>query len=264
MPATENMSFWEHLDVLRKLFFRCAIVWLVATIVAFCFKQWLFDIVFAPSSSDFALYRLMRWLSEKTGILSLNPPDFKVSFINTELAAQFIVHVKIAALTGLIVVTPLVIVELYRFVEPALYESERRYSVRTTLFGSLLFVCGVLLNYFVIFPFSFRFLSAYQVNAAVVNQISISSYISTFLLLSLLMGVLFEIPILGFFLSKMGLLTARMLKHYRRHALVTICLIAAIITPTGDAITLMLVTLPVYLLYELSILIVKKNKSNSQ
>ena len=125
-------------------------------------------------------------------------------------------------------------------------------------FGVLLFALGVLLNYFVIFPFSFRFLSTYQVNEAVVNQIALSSYIDTFLMLSLLLGILFEIPILAYFLAKLGIIEASMLRHYRKHAFVVICIIAAIITPTADVFTLLLVTLPIYLLYEVSILIVRK------
>lgn len=258
MPKNDNMSFWNHLDVLRKVFIRCAAVWLVAAVAAFCFKQQLFDVIFAPSENDFVLYRLMRDLSVAWGIESLYPSDFKALFINTELAAQFITHMQMAAWAGVVVTMPFIIFELYRFVEPALYKNEKRYSVYALVFGTLLFVCGVLLNYFVIFPFSFRFLSTYQVSAEVVNQISLSSYISSFLLLSLLMGVMFEIPLLGLFLAKMGLINATLLKRYRRHAFVTICVIAAVITPTGDAITLMLVTLPIYLLYELTILIVKK------
>ena len=258
MPKNDNMSFWTHLDVLRKVFLRCAAVWLVAAVVAFCFKQQLFDVIFAPSTNDFVLYRLMRDLSVAWGIESLYPADFKALFINTELAAQFITHMKMAAWAGVVVTMPYIVFELYRFVEPALYKNEKKHSISALVFGTLLFVCGVLLNYFVIFPFSFRFLSTYQVSAEVVNQISLSSYISSFLLLSLLMGVMFEIPLLGMFLAKMGLINAPQLRHYRRHAFVVILVIAAVITPTGDAITLMLVSLPIYLLYELTILIVKK------
>ena len=260
MPTAENMSFWGHLDVLRKVILRCAAVWLVAAVAAFCFKQPLFDVIFAPSRNDFVTYRLMRRLSEACGVASLSPPDFKVLFINTELAAQFITHMKMAAWAGVVVTMPFIIVELYGFVEPALYQNEKRHSVSALVFGTLLFALGVLLNYFVIFPFSFRFLGTYQVSAEVVNQISLSSYISTFLLLSLLMGVMFEIPLLGLFLAKMGLITASLLKKYRRHAVVVILIIAAVITPTGDAITLTLVTLPIYLLYELTILIVKNKE----
>ena len=167
-------------------------------------------------------------------------------------------HIKVALWAGLVITFPFLLAQLYGFVVPALYEREKRYTMPLLLAGTLLFLAGVLLNYFVIFPFSFRFLANYQVYSEVVNQISLSSYISAFVMLSLLMGLLFEIPIVNYFLAKMGLLTAETLKRYRRHAIVGIAIVAAVITPTGDAVTLALVTLPIYLLYEASILIVKK------
>ena len=140
---------------------------------------------------------------------------------------------------------------------PALTLTEKRFSVRLTVTGSILFLLGVLLNYFIIFPFAYRFLSTYQVQPDVVNQITISSYISLFLVLSLLMGVLFELPVLAYFLTRMGLLSAQTMRRYRKHAFVAILIIAAVITPTGDAVTLLLVTLPIYALYLLSILVAK-------
>ncbi|MDY6426415.1 MAG: twin-arginine translocase subunit TatC, partial [Bacteroidales bacterium] len=136
--------------------------------------------------------------------------------------------------------------------------NERKYSVKLVCFFFLLFFLGVLLNYFVIFPFSFRFLGTYQVSENVVNQISLSSYVSTFLMLSLLMGILFEIPVVSFFMAKLGLINAQMLREYHRHAIVVICVISAIITPTADIFTLLLVAMPIFLLYELSIVIVKR------
>jgi sec-independent protein translocase protein TatC len=159
---------------------------------------------------------------------------------------------------GLVVVSPYLIVQLYGFVAPALYEKEKRHAAPIIIWGTLLFLLGVLMNYFVIFPFAFRFLDNYQVYAEVHNQISLSSYISNLLMLSLLMGILFEIPIVNYLLAKAGLLQAETLKKYRRHAIVAIAIVAAIITPTGDAVTLTLVTLPIYLLYETSIHIVSR------
>ena len=152
---------------------------------------------------------------------------------------------------------PYLIIQLYGFVAPALYEQEKRYSVLLIFFGVLLFVLGVVLNYLIIFPFAFRFLSTYQVQEAVVNQIALKSYISTLLVLSLLMGILFEIPIVAYFLAKLGLIDAPLLRQYRKHAFVVLCIIAAVITPTADVFTLLLVTVPLYLLYEGSIRVVK-------
>ena len=252
------MSFWEHLDVLRTVLWKSLIAVAVLAVGAFCFKDTLFSVLFAPSRSDFVLYRAMCRLSEVTGWQSLCPGDFQALFINTELASQFMTHMQVAMWTGACLAAPYIIYLLYGFVAPALYEQEKKHSVGIVLSTVALFLTGVMLNYFIIFPFSFRFLSTYQVQAEVVNQISLSSYISTFLMLSLLMGIMFCLPVLAYILAKLGLLEAEMLRRYRKHAFVGICIVAAVITPTGDAVTLMLVTLPIYLLYELSISVVKK------
>lgn len=257
------MTFWEHIEVFRKVLFRCIGVWAFFAVAAFFFKDWLFDFIFAPSKSDFILYRGLCRLSESIGIEALCPNDFDAQFINTELASQFMTHLRVALWTGVVAACPYLIVQLYGFVSPALYEQEKSYSVSLIFFGILLFALGVMLNYFVIFPFSFRFLSTYQVQEQVVNQIALSSYIDTFLMLSLLIGILFELPIVAYFLAKLGIIDSAMLKQYRRHAIVVICIVAAVITPTADIFTLLLVTLPIYLLYEASIVIVKHTASKS-
>ena len=263
MIEREVSSFWDQLDVLRKVLFRCLIAWAIGAMAAFCFKAVLFDLLFAPSRDDFISYRIMAWLCSKTGWQSLCPGSFQASFINTELAAQFMTHIKVALWAGLVVVSPYFIVQLYGFIAPALYDTEKRHATPILIWGTLLFVLGVLMNYFIIFPFAFRFLNNYQVYVEVHNQISLSSYISNLLMLSLLMGILFEIPIVNYLLAKAGLLKAETLKKYRRHAIVAIAIVAAVITPTGDAVTLTLVTLPIYLLYEASIIIVKRTNLKS-
>ena len=261
MSQHDVSSFWDHLDVLRKVLFRCLIVWAIGAVAAFCFKDILFSLLFAPSRDDFVSYRLMTWLCEKTGWSSLCPGSFEASFINTELSAQFMTHLKVALWAGLVVTSPYLIVQLYGFVAPALYDREKRHAAPIIIWGSALFLIGVLMNYLIIFPFAFRFLNGYQVYGDVHNQISLSSYISNLLMLSLLMGILFEIPIVNYLLAKAGLLKAETLKKYRRHAIVGIVIVAAVITPTGDAVTLTLVTLPIYLLYEVSIFIVKRHST---
>lgn len=248
-----QQSFWEHLDVLRSVIIRCVIACTIATIGMFFCKDWLFNILFAPSQPDFVLYRALCRLSLLLHFPSLCPDSFDVSFINTELTAQFMTHLQVALWSGLILAMPYIIYQLYGFISPALYQQEKHYTVLFISVGTLLFFLGVALNYFIIFPLSFRFLSTYQVQAAVVNQISLGSYISTFLILSLLMGVMFELPILTFTLSQLGLLTSATMRQYRRHVFVIILIIAAIITPTGDIFTLLIVSLPIYLLYEISI-----------
>ena len=243
-------SFWDHLDELRSVLLKSLGVWAVAFVGAFCCKDRLFDLLFAPAHPDFITYRL------------LNAFNFQLStvnyqFINTELTAPFVIHLQVAMAAGLVIAMPFIVYWLYGFIAPALYERERRYSTVLVLASVLLFGLGIALNYLLIFPVSFRFLGTYQVTPLVVNHISLSSYVSLFLILTLLMGLLFEVPLLTWTLSKIGLLRKEQLCRYRRHVFVGILILAAVITPTGDPFTLMLVTLPVYLLYELSIALIR-------
>ena len=246
-------SFWDHLDELRSVLIRCVVAWGICAVAAFCFRDALFAFLFAPAHPDFITYRLLRSLPCVEGW-----GEVSVSFINTQLAAQFTVHMQVAALAGLVIAFPFLLWQLYGFLSPALYPHEKRAAGRIIGFGTVLFLCGVALNYLVIFPFAFRFLATYQVQPEVVNQIALDSYVSTLLILSLLMGILFEMPMVAWTLGKAGLLEAAWLKQYRRHALVTLMILAAVITPTGDAFTLMLVAIPLYLLYELSIMVTPK------
>ena len=249
----DQMGFWEHLEVLRHCLFRILAVTLAAGIATFCFKRLLFAVVLAPKSADFITYRLFaKW----AGAL----PSFEVGLVNIELAQQFIIHMKVALWMGLLVVSPYVLYVLFGFVAPALYEVERRHAVKAVVGGYVMFMLGVLLNYFLIFPLTFRFLGTYQVDPSVNNVISLDSYISTLLMLSLTLGIIFELPVLCWLLAKLGIMKAAFMKKYRRHAIVAIVVVAAIITPTADAFTLTLVSLPIYLLFELSVLIVKRTE----
>ena len=257
---SDKMTFWEHVDVFRKVIFKCLAVWLVCAVGAFGFKDILFNVLFAPSTSNFIVYRWMCSLGNLISFPALCPEEFSAEFINTELASQFTTHLQVAAIMGVLVAFPYLIIQLYGFVAPALYTQEKRYSILLIFFGVLLFALGVLLNYFIIFPFAFRFLSTYQVQEAVINQIALNSYISTLLVLSLLLGILFEIPIIAYFLAKLDLIDKSLLVKYRKHAVVVLCILAAIITPTADIFTLLLVTVPLYLLYELSIRVVARVK----
>ena len=253
-----EMTFWEHLEVFRKVVFRCMAVWLICAIASFGFKDALFCVLFAPSQSDFVIYRGLRWLSEYLSMPSIFPPEYNVEFINIELASQFTIHLHVAAIMGVLVAFPYLIVQLYGFVAPALYSREKRYSILLIFFGVFLFALGVILNYFIIFPFAFRFLSTYQVHELVVNQIALKSYINTLLSLSMLLGVLFEIPIVAYFLAKLAVIDKALLVKYKKHAVVVLVILAAFITPTADIFTMLLTTFPLYLLYELSIYIISK------
>jgi sec-independent protein translocase protein TatC len=246
-----QMTFWEHLDVLRDSIIRMIVAAVVMGVVAFCLKEPLFDIVLAPKDSDFITYR---WLGGEA---------FSINLINTGLAEQFLIHMKVALMVGVLVASPYILFLLFRFIAPALYENERRYSVRITVAAYAMFLLGIVVNYFIIFPLTVRFLGTYQVSETVSNMLTISSYIDTLMMMSLIFGIIFEIPVVSWLLAIFGLLKASWMSQYRRHAVIAILILAAAITPTGDALTLVIVALPIWLLYEVSILIVKMSNGST-
>lgn len=248
-----GMSFWDHLDVLRGVLLRVLAVTFLFTIVAFCFKDEVFAVVLAPKSPDFILYRV---LSQMAGRLGMSGTEwFEVSLINTGLAQQFMIHMKTAFCVGLIAASPYILHQLFGFISPALYSNERKLSVRLLAGGYVMFLLGVALSYFIIFPLTFRFLGTYQVSAEVTNLISLESYMSVLIMLCLFMGLMCELPVLAYIATKAGIIDSGFLKKFRRHAILVILVVCAIITPTSDAFTLLIVSLPIWLLYEASILI---------
>ena len=249
----QEMTFWDHLDVLRGVILRCLAVVLLFTVIAFCLKEEIFNVVLAPKSPDFILYRLLSQLSEKLGFNVVE--TFDVALINTGLAQQFMIHMKTAFCVGLIVASPYLLHQIFCFVSPGLYEKERKYSVRLLAGGYMMFLVGVALSYFIIFPLTFRFLGTYQVSAEVTNLISLDSYMSVLIMLCLFMGIMCELPVLSYIATKAGIIDSGFLKKYRRHAILVILIVCAIITPTSDAFTLLIVSLPIWLLYEASILV---------
>lgn len=252
-----NATFWDHLDALRAVIIHVFIAVMIATIVTFCFKDLLFQIVLAPKYDSFITYRLLRRLSDVVGLSAIAPQGFNVELINTGMASQFLVHMKMAFCMAILLVSPYILYELFSFVAPALYRNERRYSVRFILGGYIMFLMGALLSYLLIFPLTFRFLGTYQVSNDVKNLISLESYIDMMMMLNLMMGILFELPVLCWLFARFGFLKPSFMVKYRKHAIVIILIIAAIITPTSDAFTLSMVSLPIYLLFELSVIIVK-------
>ncbi len=257
----QEMTFWDHLDELRKVFFRSALAVMIIASVAFCFKDFLFHIVLAPQKSDFILYRFFNRLATVFSMPALSVEDFHVDLINTQLTSQFMIHLSVSFYAGLLLASPYLIYLLFGFVSPALHQAERQTCLKVLIPAFFLFLTGILLNYYVIFPLSFRFLATYQVSETVINMISLSSYISSFTMLSLLLGAAFEIPVIAYFLAKLKWVDSSMLKKFRKHSLVGILIVAAIITPTSDVFTLLLVSLPLYLLYELSIWVVGRTNS---
>ena len=254
----DRQSFWDHLDVLRAAIVKSLLVAVVFGLAAFCFKEELVAVILAPKDAGFITYRLLYALSGL--VTEADAPDFLVKLINTGLAEQFIIHMKTALCVGVLCASPYILYQLFRFVSPALYVNERKYAVRVVGGGYVMFLSGVLLSYFLIFPLTFRFLGTYQVSGEVENMIALQSYISTLMTMSLAMGLAFEIPILSWLFAKLGFLSADFMRKYRRHAIVVILVVAAIITPTSDVFTLSLVALPMWVLYETSIWIVGKTK----
>ena len=242
---SEPLTFWDHLDELRSVFIRILVVTAVAAAVAFCLKDELFAIVLAPRSSDFITYRLM----------GVEP--FSIHLMNTGLTEQFMMHLKTAMYAGVLVASPYIIYALFRFVSPALYDNERRYATLLCTSGYVMFMLGTSLNYLLIFPLTVKFLGTYQVSPDVANMLTLQSYMDTLLMMNLVMGIVFELPVISWILGRMGLVNASMMQTLRRHAVVVILIVAAIITPTTDAFTLFVVALPIWLLYELSIVIVR-------
>ena len=245
MSETPTMTFWDHLDELRSVIIRTVVVTVVAAAVAFCLKEQLFEIVLAPRTSYFITYRLF----------GVEP--FSIHLMNTGLTEQFMIHLKTAMYAGVLVALPYIVYLLFHFVSPALYDNERKYATLLCTSGYLMFMLGTLLNYFLIFPLTVKFLGTYQVSPDVANMLTLQSYMDTMLMMNLVMGIIFELPVVSWILGRMGLVNAKMMRSMRRHAIVAILVIAAIITPTTDAFTLFIVALPIWLLYEVSIMIVR-------
>lgn len=248
------MTFWEHLDEFRSVLFKSAVVLVVIMAALFMCKEFLFEqIIFAPTNSNFILYK---WFD--TALAYFNLPvlePFNIDLINIELSAQFFIHISTTFYFSLVIATPFILYQLWTFVSPALYDNEKKAAVGAFFFAGILFFLGVLVGYYLVFPLTLRFLGTYQVSSDVVNQISLQSYVSMFTWLILVMGLVFEMPSLAAILSKFGIISKSLLKKYRRHAFVILLVIAALITPSGDPFTLFAVGLPLYALYEVSILV---------
>ncbi len=255
----KEMTFWAHLEDLRWALVRVAAVLFVFMIACFCVMPYLFDnFVLAPTTSDFFLYR---WLSQLGGsgpfLPDFSNDDFAVEIININVASQFLTHISTSFWFALVLMFPYLIFEAWRFVQPALFENEKRSVGLAFVGGTFMFFLGCAVGYCLVFPFTFRFLTEYQLSASIVNQISLNSYMGNFLMLVFIMGIVFELPLLAWLLSKMGLVTKEFFRKYRKHAVVILLILSAIITPTGDPFTLMVVFLPLFLLYELGIMIVR-------
>lgn len=258
-----KLSFWGHIDALRGHLFRSSIVVVVIAIVLFCFPEFLFDkVIFGPLQNNFLTYRafckLGFWLQSQ-GIfdngaeLCFGNYTFKLQALG--LADQFTSQMWIAFIGGIVVGAPYVLYEIWRFIKPALKEKEKKGAVGFIFSASFLFIFGVLFSYYIIVPLTVNFLGNYKVSERIENNFTMDSYISLVTTLSFATGLVFELPVLVFFLSKFGIITPAFMRKYRKHAVVVILIAAAVITPSPDVTSQMLVAFPLYFLYEASIFV---------
>ncbi|HEV7230670.1 MAG TPA: twin-arginine translocase subunit TatC [Bacteroidia bacterium] len=256
----KDMSFLDHIEVLRWHLVRSAIVVLVLAVVLFCYNNIVFDvIIFGPKQPDFITYRALCKLSNyvlHNNSMCIGQAHYEL--INLELAGQFTTHIWISLVGGIILSVPYLVWELWRFIKPALKLKEKMAAKGFVFYASLLFLIGILFSYFVIVPLTVSFLGSYQMSTLVENRISMDSYISLVTTLTLAMGLVFELPIVVYFLTKIGLLGPAFLKTYRKHAIVVILIVAAFITPSPDITSQLLVAFPLFILYEVSILVSKR------
>lgn len=253
------MTFWDHLEDLRWTLFRSLIALGIFAIGGFILMPHIYDsVIMAPTKSDFFLYQ---YLCKVTSAVPFLPDfcddTFHVDIININMASQFFRHMSTSFWLALILTFPYLVFEIWKFIRPALYSEEKKSFRLVFLFGTCMFFVGCLLGYSIVFPITFRFLATYQLSELITNQISLDSYMDNFLMLIFIMGVVFELPLLSWLLSKLGLLNRSFFSKYRRYAVVVLLVVAAIITPSGDPFTLAVVFLPLYLLYELSAFFVK-------
>ncbi len=261
----QEMSFWDHIDALRAVLIRVVIVLVVTTLGLFFVMPTIFDsVILAPCHGDFVLYRLFeRMTSSVPWLPQFSTQGFEVQLINIKLASQFFIHMSSSFWLALVLTFPVLLYLLWTFIAPALYPGEKRGVKLAFLIGCGMFFLGVAVGYFVVFPVTLRFLADYHVSQLVPNQISLDSYMDTFLMLIFVMGIIFELPLVAWLLGTLGVLHRDFFRNYRRHAVILLLMLAAIITPTGDPFTLMVVFLPIYLLYEVSAFLVPQLKPSS-
>lgn len=253
------MTFWEHVDALRGVLLKGAALTLVLCVVLFAFMPTIFhSVILAPCRPDFPLYSLLRQLPVLPGMEGVTNVDSEVHLINIDLSAPLLLHFSTAFWMSILLALPALLGLAYSFIKPGLYAMERRYARLGVATLAIMFYIGVAVGYMLVFPLTLRFLAGYQVSVDVPNTISLASYMHTMMMLCLSMGLVFELPLAAWLLGKCGILHREFFSRYRRHAVVILLLIAAIITPTSDPFTLMVVFLPVYMLWEAAALLVPR------
>lgn len=253
MKLMADKSFWDHAEVLRWVVIRCLCVVFALAVALFCLRDFVFNsIVFAPATPGFVTYRAMCRLASALSMPGLCPQLVEVEMININLSTQLMTHISVSFYLAAVLAMPYIVAELWHFVSPALYSDERRPARWAVLAFFFQFFLGIALAFFLIFPLTYYFLATYQVSERVVNQISLSSYMGTFNGLLLTMGLVFEMPVVAYFFARIGVLKSSLLRRGRKVAVVAVLVLAAFITPSTDVFTMLLVSLPLYLLYEFS------------
>jgi len=251
-----EMSFFDHLEALRWHLVRAAIAIVIFTAGAFYFYDFIFDtVIMGPSRPSFWTYRMLCKLGDYLHRDGFCINKINISLLNTEMAGQFTLQVNSALLIGITLGFPYLLWELWRFIRPALHEKERKAASGFVIYATFLFLIGVLFGYYVITPESINFLAGYTVSTQIENKFSIDSYLSSVATLTLATGIVFELPILVYVLSSLGILTAKFMRETRRYAIVVILIIAAVVTPTPDMMTMLVVSVPLFILYEIGILV---------
>jgi len=254
----EGMSFLDHLEALRWHLLRSVSAVLILTVIAFLAKSIVFGvIILGPSKVDFITYRLFCDLGNYLGVAALCIEELPFTLQSREMTSQFSMHMTSSLVVGFIVAFPYLFWEVWRFISPGLYDQEKNAAQGAVFFVSFLFFLGAAFGYFVLAPMSINFLSNYQLDPTIINEFDISSYISTLTMLVLASAIMFQLPVVVYFLSKSGLVTAAMLRSYRRHAIVVILIISAVITPP-DVISQILIAMPILMLYEAGVQIAKR------
>ncbi len=249
----KEMSFWEHLEELRMHIVRSTAAIVVLAVVAFLNRRIVFDeIILGPSRADFLTNRFFCYVGKSFSIDGLCMDNLDIQIININMSGQFMMHMYISFITGVVLAFPFVLNEIWRFVRPGLKQSESKASSKAVMISSLLFFIGVLFGYYVIVPLTVNFFGTYQVSESVLNQISLNSYISTVVSTTFAVGIVFEMPLIIYFLTKIGIVSPAFLKRNRKYTLVILLIISAIITPP-DVFSQILVCIPLMGLYELSI-----------
>ncbi|MDE6300292.1 MAG: twin-arginine translocase subunit TatC [Muribaculaceae bacterium] len=260
--SSDSLTFWDHLDALRGVLIRVAVTVAILAVGAFAAMPYLFDnVVLAPCMPDFITYRI---LASVRSVLpsELASDSFSLNPVSLELTSQFLIHITTACWTAVVIGFPIIIYQLWGFVSPALYDHEKRGIIRAFIAGNFMFYLGAAVGYFVVFPLALRFLATYSLSDNIHAMVSLESYMDNFFTLILAMGAVFELPLLAWLLGRMGFLNRSFFSRYRRHAIVGLLILAALITPTGDPFTLFIVFLPLYALWELGALLVPRKTEN--